>query len=375
MTLASIAEKSATKNRFPSAGINAVRISWESVSGAKGYRILRKIPGEAEFTVIKEWTENYFRDSTAELFAEYTYVVQTIGSKPEYDSIYTQEMTILSSMGKPSTTCLSKNNGASLDWNAVEGAVSYDVFVSTVSEKEGFTLLLNTTSTYYLHTEVQPNKIYYYKVVAIGQGGLRVEGSVHKLHIRCATPRVTLELDAVSGKPVLTWEAVEGATKGYEIYRATYGGKLKKLKTVKTLRFVDTSATAGGDYRYEVRALGSGKDYNSKWEETGYIVAKCAQPKATVKLNKSGDPVVSWKKVSGAKQYIVMYVDVTDFIDSETGPSDFYLEQNMQYTTTTKTSVTLKTPGDRMYLITMIAVPKYADAHSTPSDPVIVITK
>ena len=350
-------------------------ISWEKVSGAKGYRILRKLPGETEFKVIKEWNETYFRDMDAPLFAECTYIMQTIGSKPEYDSVYTEEMTILSTMGQPNVTCLSKNNGASLTWYAVEGAVSYDVFVSDT--KDGaFTLLLNTKSTGYLHTDAQPNRDYYYKVVAIGESGLRVEGYVNKLCIRCATPRVTLELDAVSGKPVLTWEAVEGATKGYEIYRATSGGKLKKLKTVKTLRFVDTSATPGGDYRYEVRALGSGKDYNSKWEETGYIAAKCAQPKATVKLNKSGDPVVSWKKVSGAKQYMVMYVDVTDFVLSGTEPSESYLQQHMQYVQTSKTSVTLtKAESDRVYIITMIAVPKNQECFSTPSDPVIVITE
>ena len=350
-------------------------ISWEKVSGAKGYRILRKLPGETEFKVIKEWNETYFRDMDAPLFAECTYIMQTIGSKPEYDSVYTEEMTILSTMGQPNVTCLSKNNGASLTWYAVEGAVSYDVFVSDT--KDGaFTLLLNTKSTGYLHTDAQPNRDYYYKVVAIGESGLRVEGYVNKLCIRCATPRVTLELDAVSGKPVLSWEAVDGATKGYEIYRATSGGKLKKLKTVKTLRFIDTSATPGGDYRYEVRALGSGKDYNSKWEETGYIAAKCAQPKATVKLNKSGDPVVSWKKVSGAKQYMVMYVDVTDFVLSGTEPSESYLQQHMQYVQTSKTSVTLtKAESDRAYIITMIAVPKNQECFSTPSDPVIVITE
>ena len=350
-------------------------LSWERVSGAKGYRILRKLPGETEFKVIKEWNETYFRDMDAPLFAECTYIMQTIGSKPEYDSVYTEEMAILSTMGQPNVTCLSKNNGASLTWYAVEGAVSYDVFVSDT--KDGaFTLLLNTKSTGYLHTDAQPNRDYYYKVVAIGESGLRVEGYVNKLCIRCATPRVTLELDAVSGKPVLSWEAVDGATKGYEIYRATSGGKLKKLKTVKTLSFVDTSATPGGDYRYEVRALGSGKDYNSKWEETGYIVAKCAQPKATVKLNKSGDPVVSWKKVSGAKQYMVMYVDVTDFVLSGTEPSESYLQQHMQYVQTSKTSVTLtKAESDRVYIITMIAVPKNQECFSTPSDPVIVITE
>ena len=71
-----------------------------------------------------------------------------------------------------------------------------------------------------------------------------------------------------------------------------------------------------------------------------------------------------------------MYVDVTDFVLSGTEPSESYLQQHMQYVQTSKTSVTLtKAESDRVYIITMIAVPKNQECFSTPSDPVIVITE
>lgn len=57
-----------------------------------------------------------------------------------------------------------------------------------------------------------------------------------------------------TSKIKLTWNKVKGAT-GYEVYRATAkDGKYRKIKTLKSKSFTDSSLESGTNYYYKVRA-------------------------------------------------------------------------------------------------------------------------
>jgi fibronectin type 3 domain-containing protein len=189
---------------------------------------------------------------------------------------------------------------------------------------------------------------------------------------KCAQPEASVSLNIKSGKPVITWEKISGAKK-YEVYRATSeNGKYSKIGTSTKTSYTDTKASVGTTYYYKVVAAGSKSSYNSiQSAATEAVTALMAQPSMTVKNDsKTGKPVISWGKVSGATQYVVMYVDVTDFMESEEGPDEAYLEQNMKPLTTTKTSVTLTDAElGHVYMVTMTAVPKNEEFFSIPMEP------
>ena len=72
-----------------------------------------------------------------------------------------------------------------------------------------------------------------------------------------AAPRVTIGNSSASGKPQLTWAAVDGAAK-YEIYRSTQQSTgYSLLGTTTSTSYVNTSAAAGITYYYKVCAVNS----------------------------------------------------------------------------------------------------------------------
>jgi len=115
-------------------------------------------------------------------------------------------------------------------------------------------------------------------------------------------PTVTVTTSAASGKPVISWKAVEGAT-GYEVYHST-GGSYSKLITTTGLSVTNTSAAVGSNYFYKVRALYGDKQGEFSEVKSAWCTLK--QPVITVASRASdGKPVISWKAVEGAIRYDV----------------------------------------------------------------------
>jgi len=181
-----------------------------------------------------------------------------------------------------------------------------------------------------------------------------------KLTGKCAAPWISVDLHETSGKPVLSWEKVTGA-KQYTVYRATSPeGKYTKLGTTKSLSYTDSKAVPGTQYYYKVVANGSKSSYNSNYSNVKTAVGYAAQPQVTLKNDKKGKPVVSWKKVAEADKYIVVYVDVTE-LESESELTEQYITENLQYVEVSKkkTSVTLtQAQTGRIYMVCVVAMPK-----------------
>ena len=119
-------------------------------------------------------------------------------------------------------------------------------------------------------------------------------------------PTMTLT-SAAGGQPVISWSKVNGAAQ-YEIFRSTDGSKFSIIRRTAALSYTDTSAAAGNTYYYVVRAMkgsGSSATYSkfSKAQQITYTVTSLAVPTMTLTSAASGQPVVSWTKVSGAAQY------------------------------------------------------------------------
>ena len=193
-----------------------------------------------------------------------------------------------------------------LTWNAVEGATSYRIYRST-AKGSGYSLLGTTTATSYTNTGAKAGTTYYYRVKACNDAGLSpysniVSGQVKSVTPKPSAPVVKIGHSASSGKPMLTWNAVSGAT-SYKVYRATsQNGTYSLLGTVTATSYTNTGAKAGTTYYYKVKAV------NSAGESAYSNVVSGRATVTTLTMghsSTSGKPQLTWKAVSGAVSYKV----------------------------------------------------------------------
>ena len=196
-----------------------------------------------------------------------------------------------------------------LTWAAVDGAAKYEIYRST-QQSTGYSLLGTTTSTSYVNTGAAVGKTYYYRVKAVNSAGTSAYSNIVSGRAKAAipaAPRVTIGNSSASGKPQLTWAAVDGAAK-YEIYRSTQQSTgFTLLGTTTSTSYVNTGAAVGKTYYYKVRALnvdGAAGAYSSTVSGAAKAVAPAA-PTVTMTYSDSGKPKLTWSAVSGAASYRV----------------------------------------------------------------------
>ena len=193
-----------------------------------------------------------------------------------------------------------------LTWNAVEGATSYRIYRST-SKGSGYSLLGTTTATSYTNTGAKAGTTYYYRVKAGNDAGLSPYSNIVSGQSKAVTPKpsapvVKIGNSAASGKPMLTWNAVSGAT-SYKVYRATsQNGTYSLLGTVTATSYTNTGAKAGTTYWYKVKAVNSAGEsaYSNIVSGRATVTTLTMGHSAT-----SGKPQLTWKAVSGAASYKV----------------------------------------------------------------------
>ncbi len=193
-----------------------------------------------------------------------------------------------------------------LTWNAVSGATSYKVYRAT-SQNGTYSLLGTVTATSYINTGAKDGVTYYYKVKAVNSAGESaysntVSGQSKSVTPKPSAPVVKIGHSATSGKPMLTWNAVDGAA-SYKVYRATAkNGAYSVINTTKALTYTNTGAALGTTYYYKVEAL------NAAGKSLGFsavVEGKVAPVLAVGYSSVSGKPQLTWKSIPGATEYQV----------------------------------------------------------------------
>ena len=158
-----------------------------------------------------------------------------------------------------------------LTWTAVSGADKYEVWYS-LEENGSYTKLITTTGTKLTHSSAVSGKTYYYKVRAIDADNAAlnseysgiVEASVG---VKLKTPVVSVS-NSSTGKIVLTWESVSGASKCEVWYCASQDGEYKKLITTTGTKLTHSSAVSGSSFYYKVRAINAANENGSSYYST-----------------------------------------------------------------------------------------------------------
>ncbi len=286
-------------------------LTWDAVDGATSYRVYRATSQNGPYRLLGSVTTTTYVNTGAKDGVTYYYKVTAVNDSGEsaYSNIVSGQNKAVTP--KPAAPVVKIGNSASsgkpqLTWNAVSGATSYKVYRAT-SQNGTYSLLGTVTATHYTNTGAKAGVTYYYKVKAVNSAGESafsntVSGQSKSVTPKPSAPVVKIGHSATSGKPMLTWNAVDGAA-SYKVYRATAkNGAYSVINTTKALTYTNTGAALGTTYYYKVEALdASGKSMGFSDVVEGKVAPVLAVGYSSV----SGKPQLTWKAVPGATEYQV----------------------------------------------------------------------
>ena len=285
------------------------KLTWNAVSGATSYRVFRSESRGTGYSLLGTTTATSYTNTSAAVGKTYYYrvkAVNSVGTSGHSNIVSGKAKT--AAPAAPSVTAGNSSTGKpKLTWNAVSGAVKYEVYRST-RQNSGYSLLGTTTSTSYVNTGASTGTTYYYRVKAVNRNGMAsgysniVSGKAKAA--APAAPSVTAG-NSSTGKPRLTWKAVSGAV-SYRIYRSeSRGTGYSLLGTTSSTSYVNTGAAAGKTYYYRVKAVnrdGMASGYSNIVSGKAKAAAPAA-PSVTIGNSSTGKPQLTWKAVSGAVSY------------------------------------------------------------------------
>ena len=233
------------------------RLTWKAVSGAASYRIYRSESRGTGYSLLGTTSSTSYVNTGAAAGKTYYYRVKAVnrdGMASGYSNIVSGKAKT-AAPAAPSVTAGNSSTGKPrLTWKAVSGATSYRIYRSE-SRGTGYSLLGTTSSTSYTNTGAKAGKTYYYRVKAVNRDGM-ASGYSNIVSGKATLPAPVLNigLSVSSGKPMLAWDAVPGAT-SYRIYRSTSRDSgYSLLATTTSTSYVNTSAAKGTTYYYRVKA-------------------------------------------------------------------------------------------------------------------------
>ena len=253
------------------AGVNSVGLSWNNVSGATGYKVLRGTTSGV-YTVTNSVALNTNYDSLTVGGTTYFYVVQATNSSGV--SPNSLEVSTTPTIEPPSTpsglTATGTNGAVKLTWSPATGAASYNVKRATSSGLE--VTIANVGTTSYSDTAVVNGTPYFYQVSSTNAAG--ESGNSSEVSATPNDPPATpTGLNAIAGdnQVTLAWTGSAGAV-SYSIKRSTTSGSGYSTvgsTTAPTTAYTDATAVKHTQYFYVISAVsGYGESSNSSPEAT-----------------------------------------------------------------------------------------------------------
>ncbi len=315
--------------------VNGVQLKWNVVSGAKSYKVYRKLPSQTEWVEIRSTTALEYQDINVTGNTVYQYSVKTVdqyGNESDYSPqrecrfIETPEL-------------LSRTNavgGVTIKWKKVAGATSYRIYrrgagVNYWYYLGDFPATLDTftdlETANYFPNDAQKNALakpksgnYYRYTVRASYDGEDSTGKdyliysgfdTNGLYLKyVATPKLTSISNATNGLQI-KWNAVAGGGPvEYRVYRRGAGSTYwYYLGTTTNITWTDSGVKVanGGYYRYTVRAVAgtNGKGWYSAFDTTGLYLMRLANPTLNSAVSSKNGITVKWSAVQGTTGYYV----------------------------------------------------------------------
>ena len=280
-----------------------VKLNWAAVSGATQYRVFRRIINEdgtrtawEGLNTVAGNVTSYVDSAALVSGTHYEYSVRvftSLGSSAvcRYANLYFYEA--------PTVKLASVKGGASVSWNAIDGATSYRVFRKYYGAKSWTQIaVVGSDKLNYIDTAAKSGYGISYTVRAYGENGSSTFVGTYFNYLQ--TPQLLGISNSESGV-YFKWNKVAGAT-GYRLYRRLINQSTwSYMCTVTNTYYTDKTAKGGYHYKYTVIAV---KDkIASGFDSTGLYIKFMYAPKLTKISNLSSGINVTWGSSYGATGY------------------------------------------------------------------------
>ena len=344
-------------------GFNSVEIKWTPLPTSAAYQVYRADSEDGVYELIATVDDAHYVDTDTEVGATYYYHVVSLNAegKPSKPS-NTVSATTYQLTTTVTASNVAKTGKIKLTWDAVPGAVKYQVYRAT-SKTGKYSLMYNATATSYINTKANAGTYYYYKIVAVDKNGsLAQESNIVGRTCDLAQPEASIFNVASTGKVRITWPKVEGAVE-YKIYRSTSkNGTYSLMKALTNTTYTNTNAVAGTKYYYKVVAVAEKSAANSAGTQ---VSRTCDLPQVqpTITLNSKGKPNVKWEPVEGAVAYKVYR------------STDKNRDYSLTKTLTSTNYVNTTAVSGKTYYYKVVAVCSNTDGNSAASNIVSITAK
>ncbi len=280
-----------------------IKISWNKVSGAYGYRVYQKTSNG--WKRIKDTTATSYTDSAVSVNQTKTYTMRCIDKNGNTVSGYNSKG--WSKKYTPVAPTISKlentSGGIKLSWNKIAGVYGYRLYYKTSSG--GWKRFKDTTATSFTDSGVSPNRTETYTIRCIDKNGNTVSGFNSKGWSKKYTPVAPTisKLENTSSGIKLSWNKIAGVY-GYRLYYKTSSGGWKRFKDTTATSFTDSGVSPNRTETYTIRCIDKNGNtvsgfYSKGWSKKYAPVA----PKITKLTNTSKGVSVTWGKVAGVYGY------------------------------------------------------------------------
>lgn len=229
-----------TNLKYVKSSSGTAELSWTGVENATGYEVLSYNEQSGSYSrvaLVEFGTESYTltaAQATAENFVVRAY------SRYQSAVSYGDESNLVSLSDKPSMPdgikiSAVKADGYTISWAGDEKSDGYEVFVSPEGQSN-FTLLKDTAEPKLVITGLAKGDVRNYRIRAYRSiEGTKIYSVASKAITGITLPgtTATLKVTPGSGRAMLSWKAVAGAT-GYTLYYRKSGGELRSVNTTST---------------------------------------------------------------------------------------------------------------------------------------------
>lgn len=242
-----------------------VTVKWETVSGANGYKVMRKADGSKTWSTIGTTNSKRlsYTDKKVNCGVKYHYTVRAyrnVSKKPVLGSYNSNGLEIMTIPDRPVVSVSSANyNKLNVSWSRSNGATGYKVYRKVVNGT--YKLIRNISggaATGFTDT-VECGTEYYYYVTAYVINNKVEYGSFDSEAVKGKAVPQTVKLGSPSttkGQAKINWSTVPGAT-GYYVYSKTGNSGYKLIADVKggnVKSYTDKNVVSGKKYTYTVKA-------------------------------------------------------------------------------------------------------------------------
>ena len=281
-----------------------IKISWNKVDGAYGYRLYYK-PASGGWKRFKDTTATSFTDSGVSPNRTETYTIRCIDKNGNTISGFNS--TGWSKKYTPAAPTISKlditTGGIKLSWNKIAGVYGYRLYYKPASG--GWKRFKDTTATSFTDSGVSPNRTETYTIRCIDKNGNTISGFNSTGWSKKYTPAAPTisKLDITTGGIKLSWNKIAGVY-GYRLYYKTSSGGWKRFKDTTATSFTDSGVSPNRTETYTIRCIDKNGNtvsgfYSKGWSKKYTPVA----PTITRLSNTSKGVSVTWNKIAGVYGY------------------------------------------------------------------------